>query len=159
MQADFNLPERFDLTYVGEDNAEHRPVMLHRAILGSVERFFGVLVEHVGGAFPTWLAPEQITLLTVSEKVEGYAREAAAELERAGLRVTLDLSGDKLGAKIRAARLLRVPYLGVVGQKEADQRGLSLRSRDEDKDLGFLALGDVIARLAAEALPPSRRSS
>jgi len=157
IQADFNLPERFDLTYVGEDNEAHRPVMLHRAILGSVERFYGVLIEHVGGAFPTWLAPEQVSLLTVSEKFDAYALEAKAELEAAGIRVTMDLSSDKLGAKIRRARLMRIPYLGVIGEKEVDSRGLAIRSRDENKDLGLTPLSDVIARVRAEALPPSQR--
>jgi len=157
IQADFNLPERFDLTYVGEDNQTHRPAMLHRAIFGSVERFFGVLVEHVGGAFPFWLAPEQIRLVTVSERFNDYATEVAATLRGAGLRVDTDLSADKLGAKIRAGRLLRIPYLGIIGQSEVDQRGVALRSRDENKDLGFFSMADVIARLDAERLPPSRR--
>ncbi|MBK8169684.1 MAG: threonine--tRNA ligase [Sandaracinaceae bacterium] len=159
MQVDFTLPDRFDLNYVGEDNTEHRPVMLHRAILGSVERFYGVLLEHVGGSFPTWLAPEQVALLTVSEKFNDFALEAKAELEAHGIRVMTDLSGDKLGAKIRKARMLRVPYLGVIGQKEVETRGLSVRSRDEDKDLGFIPLADVISRVTAEALPLSQRKS
>ncbi|MEZ4255983.1 MAG: threonine--tRNA ligase [Polyangiales bacterium] len=157
IQYDFNFPERFDLSYVGEDNTQHRPVMLHRAVLGSLERFFGVLVEHVGGAFPTWLAPEQIALLTVSEKTNAYAEEAAALLRAQGIRAVTDLSGDKLGAKIRRARLLRTPYLGVIGEKEVEGRGLAIRSRDEDKDLGFMPLDAVIARLREEGLPPSRR--
>ena len=157
IQADFNLPERFDLTYVGEDNQPHRPVMLHRAILGSIERFFGVLVEHVGGAFPTWLAPEQIALLTVSEKFNDFATEALAELRASGIRATADLSGDKLGAKIRQARLMRVPYLGVIGQKEVEARGLAVRSRDENADLGLIPLDDVISRIRAEGAPPSQR--
>ena len=155
IQADFVLPERFDLTYVGEDNKPHRPVMLHRAILGSVERFFGVLVEHVGGAFPVWLAPEQIALLTVSERFNDYALLVQDKLRSSGYRVLSDLSGDKLGAKIRQARLKRIPYLGVIGQKEADAGGLALRSRDENKDLGFMPLEDVIERLARENVPPS----
>jgi threonyl-tRNA synthetase len=159
MQVDFNLPERFELSYVGDDNTEHRPVMLHRAILGSIERFFGVLVEHIAGAFPTWLAPEQIALVTVSEKVDDYARAAHAELVAAGVRAVLDTSSEKLGAKIRKARLMRVPYIGVVGLKEAEGHGLAIRSRDEDKDLGFLPLADVIARLRAESAPPSQRAS
>jgi threonyl-tRNA synthetase len=158
IQADFNMPERFDLTYVGEDNTQHRPVMLHRAVLGSVERFFGVLVEHVGGAFPTWLAPEQIALLTVSEKTEAYAQEVLGLLRAKGIRATADLSSDKLGAKIRRARMLRVPYLGVIGEKEVEGRGLAIRSRDEDKDLGFLPLDVVTARLLEEGLPPSARA-
>ena len=159
MQVDYNMPNAFDLSYIGEDNTEHRPVMLHRAILGSVERFFGVLIEHVAGAFPTWLAPEQIKLLTVSDKFNDYAEEAAVELRKAGIRVQVDLSNDKLGAKIRQARMMRVPYLGVVGQKEAEGRGLAIRSRDEDKDLGFMSLADVITRVQAEALPISQRES
>jgi threonyl-tRNA synthetase len=157
MQADYNLPAFFDLEYVGEDNKAHRPVMLHRAILGSVERFFGILIEHVSGAFPTWLAPEQITLLTVSEKFSDYAREALGILRTHGIRATADLSSDKLGAKIRQARLMRVPYLGVIGQKEVDGRGLALRSRDEDKDLGLITLDSVIERIRGEQLPPSMR--
>ena len=155
IQADFNLPERFDLTYVGEDNTAHRPVMLHRAILGSIERFFGVLTEHVGGAFPVWLAPEQIALLTVSEKFNDYARAVQHQLRDKGFRVIADLSGDKLGAKIRQARLMRIPYLAVIGQQEVEGQGLAVRSRDENKDLGFLPLSEVIERLERENHPPS----
>ncbi|MBC7170835.1 MAG: threonine--tRNA ligase, partial [Polyangiaceae bacterium] len=158
IQVDFNMPERFDLTYVGEDNAQHRPVMLHRAILGSVERFFGVLIEHVGGAFPVWLAPEQLRLVTVSERFNEYASEVVAELRAAGYRVEADLSGDKLGAKIRAARMMRVPYIAVVGEKEVEARGLGVRSRDEDKDIGLLSIADMKARLAEEGVSPSARA-
>ncbi len=159
IQVDFNMPESFDLGYIAEDNSMHRPVMLHRAALGSVERFFGVLVEHVGGAFPTWLSPEQVAVLTVSEKVNDYANEVVALLRRNGVRVISDLSADKLGAKIRNARNLRVPYLAVVGQKEEEQRGVSVRSRDEGKELGFLTLEEMIARIGNESIPPSLRSS
>ena len=155
IQVDFNLPERFDLSYVGEDNTTHRPVMLHRAILGSIERFFAVLTEHVGGAFPVWLAPEQIALLTVSEKVNDYASKVKAQLEQSGFRVRMDLSADKLGAKIRQARLMRIPYLAVIGEKEVEGEGLALWSRDERKDLGFMSLSDVIDRLNLENRPPS----
>jgi threonyl-tRNA synthetase len=157
IQADFNMPERFELEYVGEDNTAHRPVMLHRAILGSVERFFGLLIEHVGGAFPTWLAPEQVAILTVSEKVDDYARAVEGRMRRAGLRVVTDLSNEKLGAKIRSARLMRIPYLAVVGEKEAEEDGLAIRSRDENKDLGMLKVDEVIARIRAESAPPSQR--
>lgn len=157
IQVDFNFPERFDLHYIGADNERHRPVMLHRAILGSVERFFGVLIEHVAGAFPTWLAPEQLRLLTVSERFNDYANEVAAGLRTKGYRVDVDGSSDKLGAKIRNARNLRIPYLGVVGEREVEGRGLSIRSRDESADLGFMDLSAVEARLAKESLPPSRR--
>jgi threonyl-tRNA synthetase len=159
IQADFNLPQRFDLTYVGEDNTAHRPVLLHRAILGSIERFFGVLTEHVGGAFPVWLAPEQVALLTVSEKFNEYALAVQRELQNNGLRASADLSGEKLGAKIRQGRLMRIPYLGVIGQQEVEGQGLALRSRDEDKDLGFIPLSEVIERLARESHPPSAMDS
>jgi threonyl-tRNA synthetase len=159
MQFDFNMPKRFELAYIGEDNTEHRPVMLHRAMLGSVERFFGILIEHVGGSFPTWLAPEQIRLLTVTEKVDEFANEALAVLQAAGIRATADLGSDKLGAKIRNARLQRIPYLGVVGQKEAEARGLAIRSRDENKDLGLLPLDGIVERIRAEGLPPSARNA
>jgi threonyl-tRNA synthetase len=158
IQVDFNFPERFDLSYIGEDNASHRPVMLHRAILGSLERFFAVLVEHVAGAFPTWLSPEQVAVLTVSEKVNDYANEVLRVLRSAGIRAIADTSSDKLGAKIRNARTMRLPYLAVVGQREAEQRGVSLRSRDEDKDLGFVSLDGVIERIRGEGVPPSRRN-
>ena len=157
IQADFNLPERFDLNYIGEDNTTHRPVMLHRAILGSVERFLGVLIEHVGGSFPAWLAPEQIHLITVTQEFNEYAEEAAKALREAGIRVSTDLGKDRLGAKIRNARLMRIPYLAVIGQKEAEARGLGIRSRDENKDLGLISLDEMIARLQRESLPPSRR--
>lgn len=158
IQADFNLPERFDLTYVGADNDTHRPVMLHRAILGSVERFFGVLLEHVGGNFPTWLAPEQLVLVTVASDFDDYARSVEAELRAKGLRVRSDLSNERLGAKIRSARLTRVPYIGVIGAKERDSHGLALRSRDENADLGLTTVDEVAARLLAESRPPSLRS-
>jgi threonyl-tRNA synthetase len=159
IQVDFNLPELFDLTYIGDDNSAHRPVMLHRAILGSIERFFGVLVEHVGGAFPTWLSPEQVAILTVTEKVNDYAMQVRDQLQRAGVRTILDISADKLGAKIRAARNLRLPYLAVVGQKEEQERGVSVRSRDQNAELGFLTVDDLIARVHAEARPASLRGA
>jgi threonyl-tRNA synthetase len=159
MQADFNMAERFDLSYVGVDNAQHRPVALHRAILGSIERFFGVLIEHVSGSFPTWLAPEQITLLTVSEKFDDHAKAVLAKLKAAGIRAVADLSGDKLGAKIRVARNMRIPYRAVVGEKEVESGGLSISSRDENKDLGMMSLDEVIAKLGVEGVPPSLRAS
>jgi threonyl-tRNA synthetase len=157
IQADFNLPERFDLTYVAADNSQHRPVMLHRAVLGSVERFFGVLIEHVGGNFPAWLAPEQLAIVTVASDYDAYAHEAAKELRKQGFRVTVDDSHERLGSKIRDARLRRVPYIGVVGAKEAEGRGLQIRSRDENADIGFLSLDEFSTRLRGEHRPPSLR--
>ncbi|HJL30428.1 MAG TPA: threonine--tRNA ligase, partial [Polyangiaceae bacterium LLY-WYZ-15_(1-7)] len=142
IQADFNLPERFDLGYIGPDNEMHRPVMLHRAVLGSVERFMGVLIEHLGGNFPVWLAPEQLTLVTVASDFDEYALEVRDELVRRGFRVSADTSNERLGAKIRSARLMRVPYIGVIGAKEQEGRGLALRSRDENKDIGFFPLDE-----------------
>ena len=152
MQYDPNLPTRFGLGFVGEDGKEHRPVMLHRAIFGSLERFFGVYLEHCGGNFPTWLAPKQAILLTVSEKSDAYARAVADRLRGKGLRVDLDLSSDKLGAKIRNARLLRYPYLLVVGPKEAESDAVGVRSRDAG-ELGAIALDTFIEKLIAESKP------
>ena len=117
------------------------------------------MIEHVGGSFPTWLAPEQISLLTVSEKFNAYAEEVQTELRAKGFRVIVDLSNDKLGAKIRKARMQRIPYLGVIGEKEVEGRGLAIRSRDENKDLGFLPLEAVVERLNNEHVPPSKRKS
>jgi threonyl-tRNA synthetase len=117
-----------------------------------------VLVEHCGGAFPVWLAPEQMRLVTVSERFNDYAEEARTRLVAAGVRVQADLSSDKLGAKIRQARLMRVPYIGVIGEREAEQGGVALRSRDDNADLGLQPLDAVVQRLQTEALPPSERN-
>ncbi len=153
MQVDYALPERFGLEYVDNEGKSNRPVMLHRAILGSVERFFGVYIEHCAGKFPTWLAPEQISLLTVSEKQAEYAERVAGVLRGRGIRVQVDAGSDKLGAKIRNARNLRVPYLGVIGEQEVDTESISVRSRD-DGELGALALATVVERLTNEASWP-----
>ena len=150
IQYDPNLPERFDLHFVGEDGKPHRPVMLHRAVLGSLERFFSVYLEHCGGNFPTWLAPTQVAILTVSEKFNGYAERVAGELSDRGLRVTADLGPDKLGAKIRNARLQRLPYLCVVGGKEEEAGTVGVRSRDRG-ELGPIPLADFAATVVAEA--------
>ncbi len=152
IQVDYALPDRFELDYVGEDGATHRPVMLHRAILGSLERFLGVYVEHVGGAFPVWLAPEQVAIVIVSEKQLDYAREASAYLRSRGIRVVEDFSADKLGAKIRNARLMRHPYIAVVGDKEAATRQVAPRGREGD--LGAMALEAFADRVLAESAPP-----
>jgi threonyl-tRNA synthetase len=153
LQHDPNLPARFDLRYTGEDGKDHRPVMLHRAIFGSIERFFGVYLEHCGGNFPTWLAPRQAIVLTVSEKSDEYARRVVEILKDKGLRVDSDLSSDKLGAKIRNARLLRYPYLLVVGPKEAEAGTVGVRSRDAG-ELGAMPLQELLARLLTESVPP-----
>jgi threonyl-tRNA synthetase len=154
MQHDPNLPERFGLRFIGQDGAEHQPVMLHRAIFGSIERFFAVYLEHCGGNFPTWLSPRQAVVLTVSEKSDDYARTVVERLKAKGLRVDADFSSDKLGAKIRNARLGRYPYLLVVGPKEAETDSVGVRSRDAG-ELGTLKVEELAARLLTEAAPPA----
>jgi threonyl-tRNA synthetase len=152
-QVDFNLPERFDLSYIGEDSQRHRPVMLHRTILGSMERFFGVLVEHYAGAFPMWLAPEQVAILTVADRHQPFAREVGELLEARGLRVKLDLDNEKLGAKIRKARLLRIPAMAIVGDREVEGRTVSLRTR-ADGEVGSTPLDEFVERMVEESAEP-----
>ena len=149
VQVDFQLPERFDLHYTGADNKPHRPVMIHRAPFGSMERFVGVLIEHFAGAFPVWLAPEQARVLPVSEKVADYAQEVAAALRGAGVRVAVDTSQDKLGAKIRLAQVEKVPYMIVVGAKEAESRQISVRS-GKAGDEGLHAIDSFVERIKKE---------
>ena len=149
VQVDFQLPVRFDLYYTGADNKPHRPVMIHRAPFGSMERFVGVLIEHFAGAFPVWLSPEQARVLPVSDKVLAYAEEVAAELQAAGVRATVDRSQDKLGAKIRLAQVEKVPYMLVVGGKEAESRQVSVRSRKAG-DEGAQAVETFSQRLKQE---------
>ena len=149
VQVDYNLPVRFDLTYIGADNQAHRPVMIHRAPFGSMERFCGVLIEHFGGDFPAWLAPEQVRLLPISDKLNDYARALLDRCKAEGLRVTLDEHSDKLGAKIRRAELDKVPYTLVIGQKEAEANSVSVRSRARG-DEGVLPADAFLARLKTE---------
>jgi threonyl-tRNA synthetase len=152
-QLDFAAPERFDLTYVGEDNAEHRPVVIHRAVYGSFERFIAILVEHYGGAFPAWMAPVQARVLTVSERFDAWAGEVHRRLEAAGWRTELDRSSDKLGAKIRNAELAKIPYALVVGEKEVEARGVAPR-RHGGQDLKTMGLEAFLDLLGREARPP-----
>ena len=149
VQLDYNLPERFQLEYTGADNRTHRPVMIHRAPFGSMERFVGVLIEHFAGAFPLWLAPEQIRILPLSEKTDDYATEVAGKLRQAGFRVTTDLQSARVQAKIREAQLDLIPYMLVVGPKEAEQNAVNVRCRI-DGELGVMSLEDAIKKLAAE---------
>ncbi|KXU37915.1 threonine--tRNA ligase [Cephaloticoccus primus] len=159
VQVDYNLGVRFDLSYIGADNKEHRPVLIHRAPFGSMERFVGVLIEHFGGDFPLWLAPEQVRILPISDKVNDYARALLARLRAADIRVTLDTHSDKLGAKIRRAELEKIPHTLVIGQKEAEADSLSLRSRALG-DEGVITADAYLARLkheiATRALAPAR---
>ena len=145
MQLDYNAPERFDLTYVGADNSEHRPAVLHRAIYGSFERFIAILIEHFAGAFPFWLSPVQAAVLPLSEKFVDYAAEVAAKLRAAGVRVEVDSSNDKLGAKIRNAQLRKLPWMLIVGEKEASSGAASLRKRTGG-DQGAVPVEELIAR-------------
>jgi threonyl-tRNA synthetase len=149
VQLDYNLPERFGLEYTGSDNKPHRPVMIHRAPFGSMERFVGVLIEHFAGAFPLWLAPEQIRVLPLSEKSDDYAQDVASRLRQSGFRVTTDLQSAKLQAKIRDAQIDLIPYMVVVGPKEAEQDAVALRCRI-DGDLGVMSYTDALQKLTQE---------
>ncbi len=149
VQFDFNLPERFHLTYIGSDGQEHQPYMVHRALLGSIERFFGILIEHYAGAFPLWLAPEQVRVLPVSDKALDYAKGVQAALRAKGFRVDADVSAEKLGAKIRSATMQKVPYQVVVGPRDAAAGTISVRSRTEG-DLGAMTVEALCERLQKE---------
>ncbi len=153
IQADFVQPERFDLHFIGEDGGEHRPVVIHRAIFGSFERFIAILIEHYAGVFPAWLAPVQARVLTVSDKFLAYGREVRDALLAKGFRVELDEKSDKLGAKIREAELAKVPYLLVIGEKETAERGVSPRKHGGE-DLKQMPLETFVAKLAAETKIP-----
>ncbi|HBS30015.1 MAG TPA: threonine--tRNA ligase [Phycisphaerales bacterium] len=150
VQVDYNLANRFDLSYVGPDNKPHRPVVIHRAPFGSMERFIGVLIEHFAGAFPTWLSPEQCRVLPISEKTEGYAREVEGVLRGARIRTGIDLSPERIQAKIRAAAEEKIPYLAVVGPRDAESRTVSVRARGVEKDLGAMPLDAFLADLISE---------
>ena len=145
IQLDFQLPERFELEYTGEDGAKHRPIMIHRVVFGSIERFIGILTEHFAGAFPLWLSPVQVKVLPISERHHEYAQKVAAELEAAGLRVEADLRNEKIGYKIREAQLQKTPYMLVVGDKEAETGTVSVRGR-KDGDIGAMAVADFAAK-------------
>ena len=149
IQLDFQMPERFDLTYIGEDGEKHRPVMLHRVIFGSIERFIGVLIENYAGAFPTWLAPVQVELLPIADAHVDYAEEVKAKLEDVGIRVELDSRNEKIGYKIREAQLQKIPYMLVLGDKEKEAGTVGVRSR-KDGDIGAMDLDEFIAKVIEE---------
>ncbi len=158
IQLDYVLPDRLDAEYIGEDGQRHRPVMLHRAILGSIERFIGVLIEQYAGAFPMWLAPTQVVVATITSDAQAYAIEAAARLKAAGLRVELDLRNEKINYKIREHSLAKVPYIAVVGRKEAEQGAVALRRFGaEGEGQRTLSLEEAAAALRAESAPPDLR--
>jgi threonyl-tRNA synthetase len=154
LQLDYVMPERLGAFYIGEDGDKHTPVMLHRAIIGSFERFLGILIEHHAGRFPLWLAPVQAVVATIVSDAVDYAREAAAMLETAGLRIETDLRNEKINYKVREHSLAHVPYLIVVGKREAEERTVALRPLGEGAQQQTVALDGLAARLAAEALPP-----
>jgi threonyl-tRNA synthetase len=149
VQLDYNMPERFGLTYTGADNADHMPVMIHRALFGSFERFIGILIEHYAGEFPLWLAPVQAAVLPIADRHLDYAREAQAALAAAGLRAEIDGRTESVGRKIREAELQKIPYMLVVGDREAEERAVALR-RHKEGDLGTVPLDEAVGRLVSE---------
>ena len=154
LQVDFVLPERLDANYIGEDGEKHRPVMLHRAILGSFERFIGVLIEQFSGRLPLWLSPVQIVVATITSDADDYAMEVAAACRETGLRVETDVRNEKINYKIREHSLAKAPVIVVVGKREAEERAVALR-RLGGKKQEILALEDALNRLAQEAAPPA----
>ncbi len=146
IQFDFNLPERFDMVYIGKDGLDHRPYMVHRALFGSWERFFGLLIEHYAGAFPVWLCPVQVQVIPVSDRHNEYAHHVESEIKQTGLRIQVDDSGDRMQAKIRRAQLEKIPYMVIVGDREIDKQLISVRLRTEE-ELGFMSLYDFIYRV------------
>lgn len=149
VQLDFQMPERFDLTYIGPDGEKHRPVMIHRVVFGSIERFIAILTEHFAGAFPVWLAPVQVKLLPLIDKHHDYALELQKLMEGKGIRTEVDLRNEKIGYKIREARLQRVPYILVIGDKEVETRSVAVRSR-KDGDIGAMPVDDFLAKITEE---------
>ncbi len=149
VQVDFNNPERFGMTYIGEDGKTHQPIMIHRALLGSIERFFGILIEHYGGAFPIWLAPVQVVVLPISQKHEDYAKKVGGNLRRQGCRVSLDLRNEKVGLKIRESEKAKVPLMVVVGDREAESETVSVRQRN-GKNLGTMSMNEILQLIRDE---------
>jgi len=149
VQVDFNNPQRFALSYIGEDGKTHQPIMIHRALLGSIERFFGILLEHYGGAFPTWLAPVQVVILPISQKHEDYAKKVGENLRAKGCRVDLDLRNEKVGLKIRESEKAKVPLMVVVGDREAETETVSVRKRN-GKNLGTMSMTDILQLIRDE---------
>ena len=148
IQLDMQLPERFELEYVGEDGHKHRPVMIHRVVLGSIERFIGVITEHFAGAFPAWLAPVQVKILPVTDRAADYCNNVAAKLDEAGFRVEVDHRNEKIGKKIREAQLSKIPYMLVVGDRDMENNTVSLRLRSGE-DMGAMSY-EAFEQLIAE---------
>ena len=155
IQLDMNLPERFDLTYTGPDGQEHRPVMIHRVVFGSIERFIGILTEHFAGAFPLWLAPVQVRLMTITDRADEAAKAVQAKLEDAGIRTEIDLRNEKIGFKIREAQVQKIPYMLVLGDKEAENGVVAVRKRGEG-DVGQMTPDELLAKLKEEIRTKAR---
>lgn len=155
VQVDFNNPERFELSYIGEDGKAHRPIMIHRALMGSIERFFGILIEHYGGAFPTWLAPVQAVVMNITDQQEEYVATAVTRLKTAGFRAEADLRNEKIGFKIREAEKAKVPFMLVAGKREVENGTLSVRGRS-GSNVGTMTLDEVVALLQAETKQTQR---
>ena len=149
IQLDMLLPEKFNLTYTGEDGQKHRPVMIHRVVYGSIERFIGILIENYAGAFPAWLAPEQVRVMPITDKFNEYAKSVVDKMEALGIRAHLDDRNEKIGYKIREGQVKKVPYMLVVGEKEATNGTVSVRSRSEG-EMGAMAVDEFIAKLQKE---------
>jgi threonyl-tRNA synthetase len=149
IQLDFQMPDRFDLSYIGPDGEKHRPVMIHRTAFGSVERFIGILIEHYAGAFPTWLAPVQVKVMNITDNQSGYVNEIRSKLRAAGLRAEVDLRNEKIGYKIREAQMQKIPYMLVIGDKEMNEGLVAVRSR-KDGDIGTMQLDDFLAKVKEE---------
>ncbi|MDR2599374.1 MAG: threonine--tRNA ligase, partial [Oscillospiraceae bacterium] len=149
LQLDFQMPERFELEYVGSDGEKHRPVMIHRTILGSLERFIALLTEQYAGAFPLWLAPVQVIVMPITDRIHDYAENVAKSLEDTGLRVETDLRSEKIGFKIREAQMQKIPYMLVLGDKELENNVVTVRERKEG-DIGAMSLDDLIKKLINE---------
>jgi threonyl-tRNA synthetase len=149
IQVDFNIPERLDIKYRGPDSRDHRPVMIHRALMGSLERFMGILIEHYAGAFPVWLSPVQVSILTISERHVGYARDVLAHLINRGIRADIDEDNEKIGYKIRRATMLKTPYMCIIGEKEVTNRSVNVRMRD-GRNLGEMGLEDFTGMIEEE---------
>ena len=146
IQLDFQLPQRFDINYIGADGEKHRPIMLHRVVFGSIERFIGILLEHYAGKFPIWIAPVQVKVLSVSDKYNDYAKKVEGFLEGNDIRVEVDVRSEKLGYKIREARMDKVPYMIIVGENEKNNISVSVRQRDAEpdkQDMGEMSLEQV----------------
>ena len=149
IQLDMNLPERFDLTYVGADGEKHRPVMIHRVVFGSIERFIGIITEQFGGAFPMWLAPVQVRIMTITDRADDAARELQQKLEKAGIRTELDVRNEKIGFKIREAQMMKIPYMFVLGDKEVQDSVIAVRSRSEGS-IGTMTYEQILAKMQEE---------